>query len=87
MNSDSRFEIHNDNQVHDGDIIQQYGPGSIGKQVHTGSGDNVQSKTGPATSAPVVVQGGDYVARDKTANQRGDVNHDYPRGSDDGPRT
>ncbi|MDX3193582.1 hypothetical protein PV458_34715 [Streptomyces sp. MN03-5084-2B] len=67
MNSDDRFEIHNHNQVQDGDIIQQFAPGSIGKQVSAGLGDNPS----------VAVHGGDYVVGDKTADHRGDVNHDH----------
>jgi hypothetical protein len=65
MTSEHRFDVHNANHVIEGDIIQQYGPGSVGKQVHTGPGDNVVNKTGPTGPVPpqtVIVHGGDYVA-------------------------
>jgi hypothetical protein len=90
MTSDHWFDVHNANHVIDGDIIQQYGPGSVGKQVHTGTGDNVVSKTGPAgpvSPQTVVVHGGDYVAQDKTSSQNGDVSHDHRRRPDDPPDT
>jgi len=88
MTSDHQFNVHNANHVANGDIIQQYGPGSVGKQVHTGPGDNVVSKTGPAGPVPpqtVIVHGGDYVAQDKTSSQFGNVNHDHRRRPDNPP--
>lgn len=87
---DTASTIINLNHVASGDIIQQYGPGSVGKQVHTGSGDNVVSKTGPAEPVPpqtVTVHGGDYVAQDKTSSQFGNVNHDHRRRLDNPPGT
>jgi len=77
MSSDERFHVHNTNEVHGGDVIQQYGAGSVGKQVHTGAGDNVLHKTGRPgpVSSPVVVQDGDYVAQDKTTHHLGDFSH------------
>lgn len=75
MTSNEQFGVHNMNEVTGGDVIQQYGAGSVGKQVHTGAGDNVLHKTGPAAPQPVVVNDGDYVAQDKTANYLGDVSH------------
>ena len=78
MSTNDRWHIHNTNQADEGDIIQQYGSGSVGKQVHTGPGDNVASKTGPTgQEAPrtVTVQDGDYVSRDKTATHLGDAHH------------
>ncbi len=73
-----RFEVHGTNHVHDGDVIQQHGSGNIGKQVHTGPGDNVASKTGSdGSEAPrtVTVQGGDYVSEGKAVTHLGDVHH------------
>lgn len=89
MTSDEQFRVHNVNQVSDGDIIQQYGAGSVGKQVHTGAGDNVLRKVGPVPPQTVVVHDGDFVAQDKTANQLGDVSHNLGQRPDarteDGP--
>lgn len=41
MANDDQFDVHSVNQFVGGDVIQQYGSGNVGKQVHTGSGDNV----------------------------------------------
>ncbi|QUQ69376.1 hypothetical protein [Kutzneria sp. CA-103260] len=82
MSTDDRFHVHNTNHVGEGDIIQQYGSGNVGKQVHTGPGDNVVSKAGPnGPEAPrtVTIQNGDYVADDKTTTHLGDVHHNPPR--------
>ncbi|MEC3982391.1 hypothetical protein [Amycolatopsis sp. H20-H5] len=75
MTSDEQFRVENTNHVRDGDVIQQFGAGSIGKQVHTGAGDNVLHKNGPVSPETVVVQDGDYVAQDKTTSHRGNVRH------------
>lgn len=78
MSTDDRFHVRNTNHVGEGDIIQQYGAGNVGKQVHTGPGDNVVSKTGPAgQEAPrsVTVNDGDYVSHDKPVTHLGDVHH------------
>ncbi|SDP66482.1 hypothetical protein [Lentzea jiangxiensis] len=79
MGAGDRFHVENTNHVGEGDVIQQYGAGSVGKQVHTGPGDNVVSKTspaGPEALRTVTVQDGDYVSGDKSGVQIGDVHHD-----------
>lgn len=79
MSTSDSFHVDNMNQVGEGDVIQQYGSGNIGKQVHTGPGDNVMHKPGAAgQEAPrlVTVQDGDYVSRDKPVTHLGDIHHD-----------
>ncbi len=90
MPSGNPSDVHNINNVVGGDVIQQYGSGNVGKQVHTGSGDNVAGHKNPFGSgfpmpATVIVNDGDYVAQDKTATHFGNVSHNLGSGPDNSP--
>lgn len=67
-----------------GDAITQHGSGNIGKQVHTGPGDNVLDKnitTEAENPRTVTVHNGDYINEDKNTHHHGDIHHDHRSGT------